>query len=77
MPKKRCVVNSNNKNKIPYVYYATKYYRNEKGASITERISIGKKDEGTGMLIPNDNFFDIYDCEVNVVVKGVKQNVEK
>lgn len=67
MPRKRIIIKQNN-----YVYYATKYYRNEKGKSITERTLIGKKDLETGMLIPNNNYFDIFDCDIKIIVKGVK-----
>ena len=67
MPKKRVVVNQRG-----YVCYATKYYRNEEGKSITERISIGKKDLETGMLIPNDNYFKLFDCNITIKVKGLK-----
>ena len=43
-----------------YVYYITRIYRNEKGKPTNDRISIGKIDEETGMLIPNRNYYEIY-----------------
>ena len=68
MPKKGCIINDNNKNNTPYVYYATNYYRNDKGKSITERILIGKKDSN-GYLIPNSNYFKIFGCSIKVFDK--------
>lgn len=49
------------KNKgVTYVYYITRIYRNEKGQPTNDRVSIGKVDEETGMLIPNRNYYEIY-----------------
>ena len=64
MPTDRCIINANNAASIPYVYYATEYYRDESGRPRTTRISIGRKDEETGTLIPNDNYFDLFDVEI-------------
>lgn len=43
-----------------YVYYATAVYRNEKGQPTSDRVSIGRYDEKSGMLIPNRNYDEIY-----------------
>jgi transposase len=43
-----------------YVYYITRIYRNEKGKPTNDRVSIGKIDEETGMLIPNKNYYEFY-----------------
>ena len=43
-----------------YVYHITRIYRNEKGKPTNDRVSIGKIDEETGMLIPNRNYYEIY-----------------
>ena len=43
-----------------YVYSITRIYRNEKGQPTNDRVSIGKIDEETGMLIPNRNYYEIY-----------------
>lgn len=43
-----------------YVYYITRVYRNEKGKPTNDRVSIGKIDNETGMLIPNRNYYEIY-----------------
>ena len=69
MPKKSCVINNHNKKGIPYVYYATEYYRNEAGKPRSTRILIGKKDKETGMLIPNDNYFDLFNVEIIIKEK--------
>ena len=74
MPAKGCVVNSHNKKCIPYVYFATGYYRDEKGISRTTRKLIGKKDESTGLLIPNDNYFDLFETEITIKYKGERAN---
>lgn len=47
-------------NGTTYVYSITRTYRNEKGKPTNDRVSIGKIDEGTGMLIPNRNYYEIY-----------------
>lgn len=43
-----------------YIYYATAVYRNEKGQPTCDRVSIGRFDEGSGMLIPNRNYYEVY-----------------
>jgi len=43
-----------------YVYYITRVYRNENGKPTNDRVSIGKIDKETGMLIPNRNYYEIY-----------------
>jgi len=70
MPEKGCIINKNNSKKIPYVYYATEYYRDSNGTPRTTRVLIGKKDEESGKLIPNDNYFEIFDMEVIIRKKG-------
>ena len=42
-----------------YIYYATAVYRNEKGQPTADRVSIGRYDDETGMLIPNRNYYEI------------------
>ena len=73
MPKEKITVVNWGKNNIKYVYYILKSYRNEKGQPTGKTISIGRYDEDSGMLIPNDNFFDIFDCEINIKVNGLKK----
>ena len=43
-----------------YLYYATAIYRNEKGQPTSDRVSIGRYDEESGMLIPNRNYYEVY-----------------
>jgi transposase len=43
-----------------YAYHITRIYRNEKGKPTNDRVSIGKIDKVTGMLIPNRNYYEIY-----------------
>ena len=43
-----------------YVYYATAVYRNEKGQPTSDRVSIGRFDPETGMLIPNRSYYEVY-----------------
>ena len=43
-----------------YVYYATAVYRNKKGQPTSDRVSIGRFDSETGMLIPNRNYYEVY-----------------
>ena len=46
------------KNGVVYVQYTIRAYRNEKGKPTSERVSIGKEDPETGMLIPNRNYYE-------------------
>ena len=43
-----------------YLYYATAVYRNEKGQPTCDRVSIGRFDEESEMLIPNRNYYEVY-----------------
>lgn len=43
-----------------YLYYATAVYRNQKGQPTADRVSIGRYDEETNMLIPNRNYYEVY-----------------
>lgn len=62
------------KNNITYIYYILKSYRNEKGQPTSKTKLIGKLDYFSGKLIPNDYFFEVYDCDINIVVKGEKKH---
>jgi len=46
--------------KYNYVYHIGKGYRNSRGQPTNDKTGIGKLDEN-GMLIPNDNYFAIYE----------------
>lgn len=71
MPTKRIYKQKRYENKI-YVYYTTKAYRNDKGKPTSDSIMIGIEDSETGKLIPNQNFFKVYDCEIEIKIKGEK-----
>ena len=55
-----------------YVYLTTKSYRNSKGNPTSDSVMIGIIDDETGKLIPNNNFFKLFDCEISIIVKGIK-----
>ncbi|MDR2492777.1 MAG: transposase [Coriobacteriales bacterium] len=44
-----------------YVYKVTRSYRNGKGQPTSDRVSIGRLDAATGMLVPNDNYWVLYE----------------
>jgi transposase len=52
-------VSVSNVGKYQYAYHIGKGYRNANGKAASHRTGIGKVD-GAGMLIPNDNYFEIY-----------------
>lgn len=72
MPNKKIYKQKRYENKI-YVYYTIKSYRNNDGKPTSDSIMIGMEDIETGKLIPNQNFFKVYDCEVIIKIKGEKQ----
>ena len=72
---KRGIVKYKSKN-ATYVYHITRIYRNEKGKPTNDRVSIGKIDEETGMLIPNRNYYEIYALQV-VKSNNLKLNLLK
>lgn len=73
MPKKKIYKQKRYGNKI-YVYYTTRAYRNDKGKPTSDSVMIGTEDTETGKLIPNENFFKYFDCDVIINVKGEKTN---
>jgi len=72
IPKNRTIIVKSGKKQIKYVYYILKSYRNEKGQPTGKTVSIGKYDEVNNKLIPNDNFFKYFDCNVTIEVIGEK-----
>jgi len=60
MPDKKTIFRLNKKYGINYVYYTIKAYRNEAGKPTSKVLGIGKKDEKTGLLIPNDNYYKLF-----------------
>lgn len=55
-----------------YAYYITRIYRNEKGKPTNDRVSIGKIDNETGMLIPNRNYYEIYSRDKQPEIESIK-----
>ena len=51
------------KDGVKYVYLITKSFRNAKGQPDNKRISIGKLDEESGKLIPNMNYYELFQKE--------------
>lgn len=49
------------KNGTTYIQYTVRAYRNKQGKPTSERIAIGKLDEETGMLIPNRNYYEMFE----------------
>ena len=47
-------------NGTEYVYYTLRAYRNKNGKPTSDEAAIGKKDPGTGMLIPNRRYYEIF-----------------
>lgn len=46
--------------KSVYIYYTVRSSRNEKGQSVNDRVSIGRLDQKTGQLIPNRNYYELF-----------------
>ena len=55
-----------------YAYYTLRAYRNDKGKPTSERISLGKIDEGTGKLMPNRNYYELYLKDSSPEVRSIK-----
>jgi len=55
-----------------YAYYTVRAYRNEQGKPTNERVSIGKVDEATGRLIPNRNYYEVYEGVAEPEVLSIK-----
>lgn len=72
MPEKKIYKQKRYGDKV-YVYYITRAYRNANGKPTSDSIMIGMEDTESGKLIPNQNFFKVYDCEIIINVKGEKQ----
>jgi hypothetical protein len=70
LPKKRII--KEKRNGKTYVFYVLKSYRNNKNQPTNKRVSIGRLDDETNMLIPNDTFFKYFDCKINVEFIGEK-----
>jgi transposase len=68
MPEKGIIVRS----KAPhYVYKVLDTFRNEKGQPTNSRCLIGRRDTETGMLIPNDKYYEFYDNATIEILESV------
>ena len=72
LPKKRII--KEKRNNKTYVFYVLSTYRNNKHQPTNKRVSIGKLDDDTNMLIPNDTFFKYFDCKINIEFVGEKND---
>lgn len=55
-----------------YAYYTVRAYRNAAGKPTSDKVSIGKIDPETDMLIPNRNYYEIYCKSEMPEVESVK-----
>ena len=65
LPEKGIIVRSNGNR---YVYKVLKSYRNDKGQPTNTRKAIGRLDADSGMLIPNDTYYEFYSTPATVEV---------
>ncbi len=73
IPNKGVIFRTPNKNGVKYAYFATEIYRDKNGKPTNKRVSIGKVDDETNTLIPNDNYFKYFeDNRINYLPKNVK-----
>lgn len=57
LPKTGLIIRRNGRYR--YVYKVLKAYRNDKGQPTNDRRLIGRMDEKSGMLVPNDNYWEL------------------
>ena len=62
--------------KHEYVYKTTRCYRNAAGKPTCDRVAIGRYDEESGKLIPNDKYWEIY-SEATPVFVAVGDEMHK
>ena len=65
LPEKGVIV-ARRKGDVPRVYHVLETFRNEKGQPTNKRKLIGKLDEESGMLVPNDAYYEFYDAAAAV-----------
>ena len=73
LPKNKII--KEKRNGKTYVFYVLKTYRNNKNQPTNRRVSIGRLDENSNMLIPNNTFFKYFECKINVEVLGEKNDI--
>jgi hypothetical protein len=52
----------------PAVYKVLQTYRDQTGQPTNQRVNIGKFDSTTGMLIPNNKYWDFYEDHAGLVI---------
>lgn len=66
LPAKGIAYKQPKKDGSKYVYFTTASYRDKNGNPTNKRTAIGKLDEASGMLIPNNNYYNFFpDTSVN------------
>jgi len=60
LPKKGIAYKRPKKDDPKYVYFTIASYRDKNGNPTNKRTAIGKLDEASGMLIPNNNYYNFF-----------------
>ena len=68
LPEKGIIIKKGKK--YPYVYHVDSYFRNKKGVPTHKKRSIGKFDAVTGMLIPNQTYYEIYEDQTEIAFQA-------
>lgn len=64
------------KNDNIYVYYTVRSYRREKDNKPTsDEVIIGKKDNETGMLIPNNKYYELFNVDENIMYNPISVQI--
>ncbi|PHS30330.1 MAG: hypothetical protein COA82_11605 [Alkaliphilus sp.] len=72
LPKKGIAFKKTKKDGPKYVYFTTSSYRDKNGKPTNKRTAIGKLDEESGMLIPNNNYYNFFpDTNINFLPKSI------
>ena len=48
-----------------YIQYVVRAYRDEKGKPNNQRVSIGKLDSESGLMIPNNRYYELFEGEMS------------
>lgn len=57
-----------------YVQYTIRSYRNKDGKPTSERVSIGKEDQETGKLVPNQNYYEHVEKKSSIELPAFVRN---
>lgn len=50
-----------------YIQYTVEAYRNKKGQPTSKRVSIGKLDPESGLMIPNNRYYELFNQQPKIV----------